>query len=290
MPTSDPLAPRRLTYRTLDLPLVAREWGPPDGPPVVLLHGFLDQGMSFAPIARRLAHRHRVIVPDHRGHGDSGHVGPGGYYHFPDYVLDLDALWRAAGLDRAALVGHSMGGSIASYFAGAFPERVSRLVLLEGLGPTASPAEGAPDRVRRWVEEVVRRDRHAPPGVADLPGVARRLKKLSPHMDDALALELAPHASAPGADDLFRWKFDPLHRTTAPMPFDPDRFAHFLRRVQCPALVVWGELTPLKPADADTRAAQLPDARVVTVPGAAHNLHHEQPERVAALLDDFLAA
>ena len=102
---------------------------------LLLLHGFLDHGRSFGRVARALAQRYRVVAPDHRGHGLSGHVGAGGYYHFPDYVRDLHALYEPLEIERAAICGHSMGASIAVYFAGAFPERVAALALLDGVGP-----------------------------------------------------------------------------------------------------------------------------------------------------------
>src|SRR5262245_26616302 len=120
------------------------EWGGADAAldhTVVLLHGFLDLAWTWVPtVEAGLAGRFHVVAPDVRGHGDSDRVGPGGYYHFIDYLADLDALVRTLGRRRLSLVGHSMGGSIASYYAGVYPDRVHRLALLEGLGP---PETGA---------------------------------------------------------------------------------------------------------------------------------------------------
>ena len=107
-----------------------RDWAGPE-PTVVLLHGFLEQSAAWDPVARSLGRR--VVAPNQRGHGRSGHVGDGGWYHFWDYVGDLDQLVEHIG-GPIDLVGHSMGGTVAALYAGTRPDMVRRLVLVEGLG------------------------------------------------------------------------------------------------------------------------------------------------------------
>lgn len=278
----------RISWHSLGLPLVAHALGDREAPPVVLLHGFLDQGRSFLPVARLLADGYRVILPDHRGHGLSGHIGPGGYYHFPDYVLDLVALLDRLGLDEVALAGHSMGASIATYLAGAYPERVLALALLDGIGPSRGPETLAPVALRRWIHDVnLARDRDD--GVMDdLDQVVARLARMAPRARDEVLREIAGYAAAPDPGGGLRWRFDPLHRTRGPIPFDEARFMAFLDAVACPTLLVWGEHTPLRPASADARAARLGDATSFVLAGAGHNLHHERPAELAAVLRGFL--
>jgi pimeloyl-ACP methyl ester carboxylesterase len=92
----------------------------------------------------------RVIAPDLRGFGDSDRVRGGGYYHFPDYVADVDALVR----EPCFVVGHSMGGTVATLYAGARPERVKKLAVLEGVGPLDHRDEDAPLRMAKWLDDL----------------------------------------------------------------------------------------------------------------------------------------
>ncbi len=101
-----------------------------------------------------------IVAPDCRGHGDSGWVGAGGYYHFPDYVLDLDSVIQALGVQSIKLIGHSMGGTISLLYTGAFPERVIKLALIEGVGPVGMNFADAPLRMAQWIGEIRERGRN----------------------------------------------------------------------------------------------------------------------------------
>ncbi|MBL8740121.1 MAG: alpha/beta hydrolase, partial [Myxococcales bacterium] len=134
--------------------------GPAPRRTVLLLHGFLDSARTFELLAAPLVQAgFEVVAPDFRGFGRSGRVPPGGYYHFPDYVADLEGIVRTLAPERLFIVAHSMGGSVATLFAGARPERVEKLVIMEGLGPLATPPETAPDRMRRWLADLERIER-----------------------------------------------------------------------------------------------------------------------------------
>lgn len=276
------------SHRGLDLSYLL--CGPPDGPVVIVLHGYLDTAEAFTPIALELADRWRVIVPDHRGHGQSGHVSAGGYYHFADYLLDLDGLYAELGTREAVLVGHSMGGSIGCYFAGTFPERVRGLVLLDGIGPPLSvKVEDAPERVRQWVADVRAKEGHQGRGAPDLDAVARSISRLSTRTSPGRLLDLARAATYEDDDGRLRWRFDPLHRTRAPMGFDAERFLAFLRRIACPTLALWAEQSPMHGPDEEERVAAIKGLTQSVVSGTGHNLHHERPEEVAQAIGRFLA-
>ncbi|MGB0592165.1 MAG: alpha/beta fold hydrolase [Myxococcota bacterium] len=279
------------SWDTRGLTLRGRVAGRPDGPPVIMLHGFLDTSASFASMMEMLGDQWRIWTPDHRGHGRSDAIGAGGYYHFPDYLLDLDGLYRHLDLEKAVLVGHSMGASIACYFAGAFPERVSGLVLLDGIGPPNSiVADKIPDSTRRWIADVRRRDAHTSKGAESLEAVARSIGRLSSRATPERLLELAKAATTKDASGRYQWRFDPLHRTHAPIAFDPVRFRAYLERITCPVLALWAETSPMHAPDEEARIAALGDVTVQTLPGTGHNMHHERPGDVAAAIRVFLSA
>jgi pimeloyl-ACP methyl ester carboxylesterase len=257
----------------------------------VLVHGFLDLAYGWREVAERLAEHAHVLAPDLRGHGDTDWIGAGGYYHFLDYVADLDELIARAARKRLVVVGHSMGGSIASYWAGTRPERLAALALLEGLGP---PDQGDVDlgaRTAMWIDAwKTARDRVKPmPSVAD---AAARLRKHDPLLGEALALDLATAGTRPveAAGGGLVWKHDPLHLTMGPYPFRRDHAARYWRRIACPVLVVDGTESRLNlpAAERAVRRAELAGCRHVELPGAGHMMHRHQPDALAKLLTDLL--
>jgi pimeloyl-ACP methyl ester carboxylesterase len=271
--------------------LRGRVTGPAAGPTIIVLHGFLDTSAAFIPIMEALGDRWRVWVPDQRGHGLSDAIGTGGYYHFPDYLLDLDGLYRHLNIEQAVLVGHSMGASIACYFAGTFPERVSAMVLMDGIGPpTDVTADKIPNITRRWIDDVRRQEAHTPQGAANLEAVARSIGRLSSRASPERLLELAEAATITDDAGRYQWRFDPLHRTQAPNVFDPTRFRAFLDRVTCPVLALWAEASPMHAPDEDARLAALGDATAEVIEDTGHNMHHERPGAVAAAIRRFLEA
>ncbi|MCB9564870.1 MAG: alpha/beta hydrolase [Kofleriaceae bacterium] len=275
-----------LTYHVL-------EWGDPAAPAVFLIHGFLDLAWGWDRVARRLADRFHLIAPDLRGHGDTDWIGAGGYYHFFDYIADVDDLVARLGGPQVAMVGHSMGGSVAAYWAGARPTRIRRLALLEGQGPPdqAGDVDGLPERATRWFEAWKRARTRPLRIMADVDEAAARLRQHDPLLDEVQARELAAHGTRPVRDGV-TWKHDPLHLTMGPYPFRVDLAAAFWRRIACPTLVVDGEASMLRLPDADREARRgfLGDARHAVLPGAGHMMQRHQPDALAELLAAHLGA
>jgi pimeloyl-ACP methyl ester carboxylesterase len=258
---------------------------------VVLLHGFLDLAWEWAAIGAALGARVHVLAPDLRGHGDSGWVGAGGYYHFMDYVADVDDLIAQRARGRVSIVGHSMGASIAGYWAGTRPARVHRLALLEGLGPpdASGATAGLPQRTAGWIDGW-RKARRAPPRpMKDLDEAAARVQRNDPAITSEQARALAAHGTRANAGGL-AWKHDPLHRTMGPYPFRVDVAEAFWARVTAPVLYLDGDRSLLRLPEPEVarRLAVFADARRVTIAGAGHALMRHQPAAVLAALADFL--
>ncbi|HTJ43089.1 MAG TPA: alpha/beta hydrolase [Kofleriaceae bacterium] len=275
--------PNGLTYHVL-------EWGAASSidTTVLLVHGFLDLAWTWDEVAARLASRFHVIAPDLRGHGDSDWIGPGGYYHFFDYVADLDHVASRLARSKLCVVGHSMGGSVASYWVGTRPARVDRLALIEGLGPPEISAP-VPDRTARWIDAWTEARLKSPRVMASLDEAAARLRKNDPLLSAASALDLVSHGTVrvPGG---FAWKHDPLHLTAGPYLYRRDVAEQFWSRIPCPTLCVDGADSRLRVPDAEAaaRMAFIKDCRREVVAGAGHAVQRHQPAVLASLLDAFL--
>ncbi|MCB9652594.1 MAG: alpha/beta hydrolase [Deltaproteobacteria bacterium] len=323
-------APQRAEYEVRGLKLAYHTWASPagDDSPLLLFHGFSDHGLSFAPMVRALrSKRHRIIAPDFRGHGHSGWIGAGGYYAFYDYFDDMRRLVDRLKLERVSIVGHSMGGSIATGLAAMLGARVERLLLLEGMGPPFHDPADALNRIVRWSDVLRRTDvdldvegrRNARRKMASVEEAASRLQRANPRLPADIARELAAsftepptsfaepamsvaepatgtgfaepagEARAEGAEDASAaavvWRFDPLHRTPAPRGYRADEAEVLFRSVSCPVLSVVGEASPFADDTLERRHAWLQDGRAAVLKGAGHNLHHEQPEATAAIVD-----
>lgn len=275
------------------LRLHVAEWGPPDAPPIVLLHGWMDIARSWDPVAERLADGHRVLALDFRGHGLSSWVGAGGYYHFPDYVLDIDAVvTELAHGGPVVVIGHSMGGMAGSLFSGTFPDKIRAYVSVEGLGPMSMKPEHAPDLFADWVRTAHEQFDKAPHPHASLDEAAAQLRKTNPRLKEERAIHLASHGTERGGDGLYRWRFDPLHKSRTPQPFYLEQAKAFWKRILAPVLVVMGEHTWARDVvpEWQERVAAFPNARVVEIPDVGHMIHHERPDLLSDAIVEFLAA
>lgn len=269
------------------------EWGDERAQQVIVLcHGFLDLAWGFSQLAEALSDAGvRALAVDFRGHGESGRIVPGGYYYFPDYLLDLHEVLPQLLDGPFHLLGHSMGGTVCTMYAATHGERIRTLSLLEGLGPSGDDPARAPERLTRWLEGVgnVRRGE----GQAALASVEEAFTRLSARHRDAPApflRMLAEKATCPHPRGEGRtWRFDPLHRTLSPIAFEPERFKHFVRRIAAPTLVVDGERGLRNESQAERRAL-LSDARHRVIEGAGHMLHWTHCARVSELLLEHIGA
>lgn len=279
------------------LRLHVRHWGREGAPKLFMLHGWMDVAASFQFVVDALQGDWHVIAPDWRGFGLSQRSGADTYW-FPDYLADLDVL-----LDRYApeqpvdLLGHSMGGNIASLYAGVRPQRVRRLINLEGFGlPDTKPAQ-YPGRVARWLDEL-----RAPPtmrGYASLEEVAARLRKTNPRLSPERAAFLAAHWSEQDRDGEWKILGDPAHKMSSPLLYHTDEIMAAWSAITAPVLWVEAEETDMwrwmgpkeqARAEIDRRMGHLKQVSAHMLPQAGHMLHHDQPEMLARLVEAFLAA
>ncbi|MGH7855573.1 MAG: alpha/beta fold hydrolase [Candidatus Binatia bacterium] len=283
-------------HRIVDSPGLAihyLEWGEAVGEPIVLVHGFLDQAHSWKFFVDELVNQSRqplwIIAPDCRGHGDSGWVGAGGYYHFADYVYDLDCVITATGATRFNLIGHSMGGTISFLYAGAFPERLSKLVLIEGVGPPGMDFTDAPPGMAGWIGELRQRGRSHFREYTSVAAGVDQLQQTNPRLRKEFAIDLARAGMKPNEKGKWVWKFDPLHRTASPQPFYTEQALEFFRRIACPVLIVDGkESRQTRRTDKQQRYDAMQNHRLVIIGNAGHMVHQDNPEQLAKVVASFL--
>ncbi|MDB5850742.1 MAG: alpha/beta hydrolase [Rhodoferax sp.] len=275
-------------------------WGHPKPgvPPLVMVHGWMDVGASFQFVVDALRDDRHVIAPDWRGFGlTTGPVVDN--YWFPDYLADLDLLLdHYAGDVPVDLVGHSMGGNVVMQYAGVRPERIRRLVNLEGFGgPQNRPAQ-APGRYVKWIDELKafhRGDKDLR-GYATVEGVAKRLMKTNPRLAQDQADWLARHWAREDADGQWQILGDPAHKIVLAQLTRIDEVLALYQRITAPTLAVnasddtfaryWPGQYSL--AEFHERLKQVPDVRTAAIADAGHMLHHDQPAALARLIEDFL--
>jgi pimeloyl-ACP methyl ester carboxylesterase len=272
---------RMVSLRGLEFCLC--EWGPEDGPVVVILHGWLDQGAAWNRVARELASKGLyVLAPDQRGHGRSSHTPSGTTYHFPEYLADLDALLTQLEIGEFVLVGHSMGGTVASLYAGLRPDRVGRLILVEGIGPPSEDSEGAVDRLSTWLTHQDRPWDQKP--MKDLDSAARRLRRFNPGLPPAEARFLADRTTVL-RDGALYWTWDPLHRSRSATSYSLTRHLACLARIRAEVLFVCGDQSwYMGIPDLDERLSAIPRLSRRVELHAGHALHIDAPVALAEII------
>lgn len=276
-----------LELQTPYLRLAARAWGPLDGVPVLALHGWLDNAASFDALAPLLPNT-RLVALDLTGHGRSEHRPPGIHYHFVDFIPDVVAAADALGWDRFALLGHSLGGGIASFVAATLPERIDRVAMIEGLGPpTSDPADG-PANLRKTIQQMDALPRKRPPVYANLEAAIQARCEAS-GLSWAAATILVERGVRP-IDGGFGWRTDPRLRFVSPLYLSEPQILAYMERIVAPALLICGADGYLvKRAYMQERYARIADLTVKILPGG-HHPHLEDPEPCAHLLAPFLTA
>lgn len=276
-------------------------WGDPQSPPLVLLHGWMDVAASFQFLVDELQRDWYAIAPDLRGFGRSAWQAQG--YWFYDYLADLEALLAHFINDAPArLVGHSLGGNIVMIYAGVRPERVDRVVSLEGFGIPAEAADDAPRKLAKWLDALADPPRFRP--YDNIYAVADRLQKKNPRLPRDKAEFLARCWARTLPDGRAELLSDPRHKLPFPHVYRIEESVAIWRNVTAPVLWVAATESEIPRWLADhpegeigtdgldavrRRMAGIRNARLVTIDDAGHMLHHDQPAAVARHIEPFLA-
>jgi len=266
------------------------DWGSDGKPSLVLVHGGLDHARNWDWVARALRDDYHVYALDLRGHGNSAWA-PGAMYSVTEHVLDLSALLDIVDDFPIYLIGHSLGGIIVMHYAGIYPDRVKKVVSIEGLGFPPGHRIHAPasERLRKWIENVRTTEGREPRSYPTIDAAVNRMREANPHLSDEVARHLTLHGTNWNPDGSLIWKFDNYARNFAPYGHNLEDFSEILSRITCPVLLFWGLESRMPDPEKDGRTAALRNYRMVRAPHAGHWVHHDQLELFLGETKAFLA-
>jgi pimeloyl-ACP methyl ester carboxylesterase len=253
------------------------DFGTEGKPSLLLVHGGLDHARNWDWVARSLREHFHVYALDLRGHGNSAWA-PGALYSVAEHVLDLSALADIIDDFPLCVVGHSLGGIISLVYAGVYPERVKKVITIEGLGfpPASKFHKPADERLRGWIEAVRKTEQREARTYPDLDSAVGRMKEANPHLSEEVARHLTLHGTNWQSDGSLIWKFDNYARLFPPFGNSLEDFKQIIGNITCPVLVFWGLESWAPDPEDDKRTETLKNYRMVRVPNAGHWLHHDQ--------------
>lgn len=268
------------------------EWGAPDAPLLLLIHGGRDHCRSWDWVARELRSDWRVIAPDLRGHGDSA-WSPDGHYDMSAFVYDLAQLVHHLGETPVTIVAHSLGGNIALRYSGLYPDRVRKLVAIEGLGPSPKllaerSAIPVAERWRRWIVDKRAAAGRLPKRYPAIEDALARMRTENSNLTEDQARHLTRHGVSRNEDGSWSWKFDNYLHVWPFSDITQSDLEALWSTISCPTLLMYGANSWASNPERDGRLRHFRNARVVEFEGAGHWVHHDQPERFVAELRSFL--
>lgn len=288
----DTSGPTSRIYFSQRLRLHYVDWGNPEAPPLLLLHGGRDHCRNWDWVAAALRRDWHILAPDLRGHGDS-QWSLSGNYTIAGYVYDLAQLIHQQELAPVTIIAHSLGGMIALRYAGIYPDEIRRLVAIEGLG--ASPRRRrerarAPiaERMQNWITEQRSLSGRLPRRYPTLEAALKRMQEANAHLSPEQARHLTTHGVNQNEDGTYSWKFDNYVRAAPPYDMTSAEISELWERIICPTLLVYGRESWASNPLEDGRARHFQDARVVSFEGAGHWVHHDRLDAFLELVRGFL--
>lgn len=263
-----------------------RTWGNPNLPPLLALHGWLDNANSFALLAPYLAEQFYVIAIDLPGHGHSSHLPTGCYYHFSDGVFNILQIVKAFGFERYHLLGHSMGACLGSLVAGVVPEQILSLAMIEAIGPFSSPEESCCEQLANYAQLACEEaDREMKPYPSLEMAIHARSKRgyLAPEY-----VNLLGERGIQRKQNTFYWRHDRRLLLTTPLRLTEKQILSCLKNINAKSCLIWARNgfdfaeEPVK----QQREAAVKNLKIFQLEGG-HHVHMEHPDTVAQCLDEF---
>lgn len=265
--------------------IAGKSWGHPENPPILALHGWLDNGNSFDQIAELLQNNYHFIAIDLPGHGHSSHLPPGSNYHFIDGIFTIIQIIDALNLKKVHLLGHSLGACLGSIVAGVAPDRISTLSLIEGLGPLTHPEDTACKQLTQYLSFIQEPRLKNVKGYPDFEMAALARSKKG-----YVSLEIARSLCQRGLVEKknhFYWRHDSRLLVPSPLQMTEEQVMSCLQQIEAQTCLFWA-------SNGFSYNYELMQKRIRSVKNltierleGGHHVHMEQPEAIAALLVAF---
>jgi pimeloyl-ACP methyl ester carboxylesterase len=265
--------------------------------PLVMVHGWMDVSASFQFVVDAIKADRYIVAPDWRGYGKTLVPSTDNYW-IPDYLADLDGLLDWLDCPQVDLLGHSLGGNVVMLYSGIKPERIHRLINLEGFGMPRTKPENAAKRYVQWMSELKKMNK----GELNLTaydsadGVARRLMKTNKRLPSDKAQWLARHWASENANGQWEILGDAAHKVVNANLYQVDEALSLYSQITAPTLAVeaadnemdkwWAGKYSL--AEYHERLKSVPNCKIEHITDAGHMMHHDQPEVLAAMIEAFL--
>jgi pimeloyl-ACP methyl ester carboxylesterase len=279
---------RERSFENKGLTFAAKEWGRSGYPPVIALHGWLDNANTFDRMLPHMENLH-VIAMDLAGHGRSDFRSQDSGYDIWHDIGDVMAVADQMGWDTFGVIGHSRGAIISGLVAGTFPERVTQVAMIDGYIPTPVEAHDTAKHMARAIHENKRYAAASATGFADYErAVQARVKGFVPLEHDAASI-LAERGVAE-ADGLFYWRNDQRLKAASMVKFSHHHLQSFFTSIRGAVTLVQAENSALAPNAEQTAAFDwIPHMQIVRIPGS-HHLHLEgQAKQVATSIQPLFA-
>lgn len=285
-PTSHYFVSQRLKLHYTD-------WGNPDAPLLLLIHGGKDHCRSWDWVAERLRNDWHVVAPDWRGHGDSA-WSPEGNYTPSAFVYDLAQLVNILSPDKKVrIVAHSLGGAMALRYAGVFHDKVEKVIAIEGLRPlspkdSTEQEKSQQERLHDWIQLKQNITAKGPKCYSSLDEAYQRMRAANQQLSEEQVRHLTWHALNRNEDGSFSWKFDYHLNALFPVDIPSDDLHGIWGAITCPTWLMWGEDSWADNPETDGRLAYFRNAKLISYPNAGHWLHHDQLDSFVSDLNKIL--
>ncbi|MCP4753061.1 MAG: alpha/beta hydrolase [Proteobacteria bacterium] len=278
--------PEEIEIRTPNFRFGAKRWGKRSGIPILALHGWLDNAASFDRLAPLLLN-FQFVALDFSGHGMSDHRPRGMHYFFVDYVADIVAVADELGWGEFALIGHSLGARVASVTAGTIPDRISGLILIEGIGPTSRNPEAAPQFLAKAISEMKKIDNRKHPLYQTVQKAIEVRSTLTGMNRDAAAPIVKRGLKT--IEGGFTWRVDQRLKVASPLYMTEEQVNAFLTAIKAPVQMFLGASGYVEKyqEDLEYQCSLFKNLQRHMLPGE-HYPHMDHPAQVAELIKGFL--